>query len=121
MTTFYFPQNIFNNILEYCDDRIERKVKHHRQYLHKELDKFDPDWVSSYIDYNEDFGNTTGEIANHVNCLFSQRKNIQTQTIHPTYTTTTVCRQGSDNVKYFSITTTSVKKSSALNKLKHLH
>ena len=61
MTTFYFPQNIFNNILEYCDDRIERKVKHHRQKLHRQLDKFDPDWVSRYIDYNEDFGNTTGE------------------------------------------------------------
>ena len=43
----YFTQNIFKNILSYCDDRIERKQKKLKSNLLADLSLFQEDQLSN--------------------------------------------------------------------------
>ena len=47
----YFTENIFKNILSYCDNRIERKQKKLMNNIIKDFTYLEKDLISSFIEY----------------------------------------------------------------------
>jgi len=50
----YFNENIFKNILSYCDDRIEVKQRKHKTNLLADLALLQEDQLSTIINFKQD-------------------------------------------------------------------
>ena len=62
----YLPTNVFKNIMEYCDDRVERQQKTHRKRCMTQIERLPSNWYWNYmsnlywenIQYDEGFETT---------------------------------------------------------------
>ena len=45
----YLPTNVFKNIMEYCDDRVERQQKTHRKRCMTQIERLPNNWYWNYM------------------------------------------------------------------------
>ena len=74
----YLPNDIFKNILAYCDDRIERKQK---KLFNQVLNDITAIYIDSYLygdDYDKSFDNSVDSLESYTDVKFCYSNKTET-------------------------------------------